>query len=62
MDSAFKKQGVSTGAKGKTAAVISEDNDSGKTGTPVIVAQAKYAKMKVVYGKAALPGAAGGHR
>jgi branched-chain amino acid transport system substrate-binding protein len=55
MDAAFKKQGVSTGAKGKTAAVISEDNDSGKTGTPVIVAQAKYAKMKVVYGKAALP-------
>jgi branched-chain amino acid transport system substrate-binding protein len=55
IDGAFKKQGAATGAKGKTAAVISEDNDSGKTGTPVIVAQAKAAKMKVVYGKAAIP-------
>jgi branched-chain amino acid transport system substrate-binding protein len=55
IDGAFKKQGVATGAKGKTAAVISEDNDSGKTGTPVIVAQAKAANMKVVYGKAAIP-------
>jgi branched-chain amino acid transport system substrate-binding protein len=55
IDASLKKQGDATGAKGKTAAVISEDNDSGKTGTPVIVAQAKFAKMKVVYGKAALP-------
>ena len=55
MDGAFKKRGDTTGAKGKTAAVISEDNDSGKTGTPVIVAQAKVVGMKVVYGKAAIP-------
>jgi branched-chain amino acid transport system substrate-binding protein len=55
MDGAFKKAGDPKGAKGKTAAVISEDNDAGKTGTPVIVAQAKYVKMKVVYGKASIP-------
>jgi ABC-type branched-subunit amino acid transport system substrate-binding protein len=51
----YKNQGDSSGAKGKTAAVISEDNDSGKTGAKVIGASAKYAGMKVVYQKAAIP-------
>jgi branched-chain amino acid transport system substrate-binding protein len=50
----FKKNGE-TSAKGKTAAVISEDNDSGKTGAKVIGASAKSAGMKVPYQKAALP-------
>jgi ABC-type branched-subunit amino acid transport system substrate-binding protein len=50
----FKSQGQGS-AKGKTAAVISEDNDSGKTGAKVIGASAKSAGMKVVYQKAALP-------
>jgi ABC-type branched-subunit amino acid transport system substrate-binding protein len=51
----YKSQGDSKGAKGKTAAVISEDNDSGKTGAQVIGASAKYAGFKVVYQKAAIP-------
>ena len=55
IDQLFKNQGESSGAKGKTAAVISEDNDSGKTGAKVIGASAKYAGMKVVYQKAAIP-------
>ena len=44
-----------TGAKGKSAAVISEDNDSGKTGAQVIGASAKSAGMKVSYQKASMP-------
>lgn len=44
-------------AEGKTAAVISEDNDSGKTGHKVIAASAKSAGMKVTYSKAAIPAA-----
>lgn len=51
----YKNQGDAKGAKGKTAAVISEDNDSGKTGAKVIGASAKYAGFKVVYQKAAIP-------
>jgi hypothetical protein len=42
-------------AEGKTAAVISEDNDSGKTGHKVIAASAKSAGMKVTYSKASVP-------
>jgi branched-chain amino acid transport system substrate-binding protein len=55
IDQLYKNQGDSSGAKGKTAAVISEDNDSGKTGAKVIGASAKYAGMKVVYQKASIP-------
>jgi hypothetical protein len=55
VDQAFKKQGVATGAKGKTAAVITEDDDSGKVGAVVIEAQAKVNGMKVPYAKPALP-------
>lgn len=43
------------GAKGKTAAVISEDNDSGKTGHKVIAASAKSVGMKVTYSEAGVP-------
>ena len=43
------------GAKGKTAAVISESNDSGKTGNIVISATAEAVGMKVVYGQASMP-------
>lgn len=43
------------GADGKTAAVISEDNDSGKTGHKVIAASAKSVGMEVTYSKAAVP-------
>jgi ABC-type branched-subunit amino acid transport system substrate-binding protein len=41
--------------KGKTAAVISEDNDSGRTGAKVIAASAKNAGFKVVYSKNPVP-------
>ena len=51
----FKSQGDAKGAKGKTAAVISEDNDSGTTGAKVIAASAKSAGMKVPYEKASIP-------
>jgi ABC-type branched-subunit amino acid transport system substrate-binding protein len=51
----FKDQGNAKGAKGKTAGVISEDNDSGTTGAEVIGASAKAAGMKVVYQKASIP-------
>lgn len=43
------------GAKGKTAAVIADNNDSGKTGVEVISATAEAVGMKVVYNQAALP-------
>src|SRR5262245_2962471 len=43
------------GAKGKAAAVISESNDSGKTGNIVISATAEAVGMKVVYGQASMP-------
>ncbi len=55
LDAAFKKQGVATGAKGKSVAIISEDNDSGKTGVVVETAQAKSVKMKVTYNKSSIP-------
>ncbi len=51
----FKDQGNAKGAKGKTAGVISEDNDSGTTGAEVIGASAKAAGMKVLYQKASIP-------
>jgi ABC-type branched-subunit amino acid transport system substrate-binding protein len=52
----YKTQGEAKGSKGKTAAVITEDNDTGKEGLIEIEAQAKYGgKMKVTYGEAALP-------
>jgi ABC-type branched-subunit amino acid transport system substrate-binding protein len=43
------------GADGKSAAVISEDNDSGKTGHKVIAASAKSVGMDVTYSKASVP-------
>ena len=43
------------GTKGKTAAVISEDNDSGKTGAKVISASARAGGFKVVYAKNPVP-------
>ena len=43
------------GTTGKTAAVISEDNDTGKSGAVVIGAQAKKAGFKVVFQKSDLP-------
>jgi len=49
----LKAQGKG-GAKGKTAAVISENNDSGKIGVGVIAATAEAVGMKVVYQQAAV--------
>ena len=43
------------GGKGKTAAVIAEDNDSGKTGAAVIGASAKAGGFKVVYQENPVP-------
>lgn len=51
----FKNQGVSTGAKGKTAAIIADNNDSGKQGVEVIGATAEAVGMKIVYSEAAMP-------
>jgi ABC-type branched-subunit amino acid transport system substrate-binding protein len=60
IDEYFKSQGEAKGADGKTAAVIAEDNDSGKSGAPVIAATAKAVGMDVVYEKATMPAAEGG--
>ena len=57
IDQLYKSQGVSSGAKGKTAAVISQDNYVGTNGIVVIGAAAKPAGMKVVYQKAPIPAA-----
>lgn len=43
------------GAAGKTAAVVTEDSTSGKSGQQVIQATAEAVGMKIVYGKSALP-------
>jgi branched-chain amino acid transport system substrate-binding protein len=43
------------GSQNRTAAVIAENNDTGKTGAIVIGAQAKKAGLKVVYQKSELP-------
>jgi len=43
------------GAKGKTAAVIADNNDSGKSGVQVIAATAEAVGMKVVYQQATTP-------
>jgi len=51
----FKSHGSPNGAKGKTAAVISEDNATGKTGAIVIEAQVKKAGFKAVYVQSTLP-------
>lgn len=55
VDEAFKDQGDAEGANGKTAAVISEDNDSGRTGKVVIVATAEAVGMEIVYDESSLP-------
>lgn len=49
------KTAIGGSAKGKTAAVIAEDNDSGKTGAKVIGASAKAAGFKVVYQENPVP-------
>jgi ABC-type branched-subunit amino acid transport system substrate-binding protein len=43
------------GAKGKTAAVITEDSDSGRSGVQTISATAEAVGMNVVYSKTAIP-------
>ncbi|MEX0665926.1 MAG: ABC transporter substrate-binding protein [Acidimicrobiia bacterium] len=55
IDQAFKDQGEAKGADGKTAAVISEDNDSGRSGKVVIVATAEAVGMEIVYDESSLP-------
>lgn len=55
IDEAFKAQGDAKGADGKTAAVISEDNDSGRSGKVVIVATAEAVGMEIVYDESSLP-------
>jgi ABC-type branched-subunit amino acid transport system substrate-binding protein len=60
IDEYFQSQGEEQGAEGKTAAVIAEDNDSGKSGVKVIAATAEAVDMKVVYEKATMPAAEGG--
>jgi len=60
IDEYYKSQGDAEGAKGKTAAVIAEDNDSGKSGVKVIAATAKSVGMEVVYEEASMPAAEGG--
>jgi branched-chain amino acid transport system substrate-binding protein len=51
----IKKGNFNGDAKGKTAAVISEDNDSGRAGVKVIAASAKAGGFKVVYAKNPVP-------
>jgi ABC-type branched-subunit amino acid transport system substrate-binding protein len=51
----LKGEGDPKGAKGKTAAVITEDNDTGKKGNEVIAFQAKKAGFKVTYAESSLP-------
>jgi len=60
VDEYFQSEGEEQGAEGKTAAVIAEDNDSGKSGVKVIAATAKAVGMDVVYEKATMPAAEGG--
>lgn len=58
VDKLFKANGDAAGGKGKTAAVITEDNETGKEGLVEIVFQAKKGgHMKVVYQKASIPAA-----
>jgi ABC-type branched-subunit amino acid transport system substrate-binding protein len=47
------------GAKGKTAAVLAEDNDSGKAGVKQIAESARRAGFDVVYDEAVLPATGG---
>ncbi|MDQ6854739.1 MAG: ABC transporter substrate-binding protein [Actinomycetota bacterium] len=51
----IKKGPFNGDSKGKTAAVISEDNDSGRAGVKVISASAKAGGFKVVYKKNPVP-------
>lgn len=51
----IKKGNFNDNAKGKTAAVIAEDNDSGASGIRTISASAKSAGFKVVYSKNPVP-------
>jgi branched-chain amino acid transport system substrate-binding protein len=51
----IKKGNFNDNAKGKTAAVITEDNDSGASGLRTISTSAKAAGFKVVYSKNPVP-------
>ena len=51
----IKKGNFDGDTKGKTAAVIAEDNDSGAAGIKVISASAKAGGFKVVYSKNPIP-------
>lgn len=51
----YLNQGEASGAKGKTAAIIADNNDSGKQGVEVIQATAEAVGMKVVYAEPAMP-------
>jgi ABC-type branched-subunit amino acid transport system substrate-binding protein len=51
----LKAHGSPGGAKGKAAAVIAEDLDTGKTGALVIGEQAKVSGFKLVYDKNPIP-------
>ena len=51
----IRKGNFNGDAKGKTAAVIAEDNDSGAAGIKVISASAKAGGFKVVYNKNPIP-------
>jgi len=51
----IKKGNFNGDTKGKTAAVISEDNDSGRAGAKVISASARAGGFKVVYAKNPVP-------
>jgi ABC-type branched-subunit amino acid transport system substrate-binding protein len=55
IDQYFKDKGEADGAKGKTAAIVSEDNDSGRSGKVVIVATAEAVGMKVVFDESTVP-------
>ena len=55
IDEFYKAEGDAEGANGKTAAVISEDNDSGRSGKVVIVATAEAVGMEIVYDESSLP-------
>lgn len=55
LDKYFKSHGSPNGAKTKTAAVISEDNATGKSGAVVIQAQVKKVGFKAVYVQSTLP-------
>ncbi|HZP30534.1 MAG TPA: ABC transporter substrate-binding protein, partial [Acidimicrobiia bacterium] len=55
LDAMFRAQGDPNGAKGKTVALIAEENDSGVTGLEENIPPVKAYGMKIVYQKASIP-------